>query len=149
MFMQLLAELGRNQEDHHIQANFHKIWEEEWLPKLVEVVKVELTPTALKRLKPLITDVETDFQMSCCKLALYTLRFDAYISLVTKCFFDLVESLTLKVMCALTYIVHDHKIAPNHEKLFTFCPVSVSCINVMTMQLLCTCIKLHLVYFPV
>ena len=69
--MQLLAELGRNQGDHEIQAHFLKIWEQQWLPKLVKVFKLELTPTALKRLEPLITDVEADFDTSCCKCMLY------------------------------------------------------------------------------
>ena len=64
LLMQLLAELGRNQGDHHIQTHFHNIWKEQLLPKLVEVFKVELTPIALKRLKSLITDEETNFDKS-------------------------------------------------------------------------------------
>ena len=70
--MQLLAELGRNHGNHEIQAHFQKIWEKhEVVAKLEEVFKLELTTTVLKRVEPLITDAEENFDTACCKSMLH------------------------------------------------------------------------------
>ena len=55
----MIAELGRLQGNTQLRSTYNDMWHQ-WLPKITKAIKINATPTSIKRLKEI--DVGTDLE---------------------------------------------------------------------------------------